>query len=242
VNAGLDVRAGLEVRGLRKAFGAKTALAEVSFDVACGEVVGLIGPNGAGKSTTFGILCGLVRPDAGTIDFGGKRLFGDRGRTIALIPETPDVYPMLTVWEHLVFVARLCRLPPGWEARADALLDSFAMLGERDTLGHALSKGMRQKTLVAATILAQTPVLLLDEPLIGLDPRGQRELRELTRVLARDGVSLMISTHQLEAAESMCDRVIVLDRGRTVAEGTVEAIRALGSGSLEDVFLEITGT
>jgi ABC-type multidrug transport system ATPase subunit len=236
------VNGGLEVAGLRKTFGAKTALDEVSFAVARGEIVGLIGPNGAGKSTTFGILCGLVRPDAGTIAFAGERLYGDRGRTIALIPETPDVYPMLTVWEHLVFVARLCRLPPGWETRARELLASFAMLDERDTLGHALSKGMRQKTLVAATILAQTPVLLLDEPLIGLDPRGQRELRELTRTLAGTGVSLMISTHQLEAAETMCDRVIVLDRGRTVAAGTVAAIRALGTGSLEDVFLEITGT
>jgi ABC-type multidrug transport system ATPase subunit len=231
---------GLAVRGLSKRFGAKTALDDVSFEVARGEIVGLIGPNGAGKSTTFGILCGLVRPDAGTIDFAGSRLLGDRGRTIALIPETPDVYPMLSVWEHLVFVARLCRLPAGWEGRASELLDRFGMLAERDTLGHALSKGMRQKTLVAATILAQTPVLLLDEPLIGLDPRGQRELRDLTRKLRDDGTALMISTHQLDAAESMCDRVIVLDRGRTLAAGTVDEIRALGSGSLEDVFLEIT--
>jgi len=236
------VNGGLAVRGLRKRFGAKIALDDVSFDVARGEIVGLIGPNGAGKSTTFGILCGLVRPDAGSIDFAGTRLFGDRGRTIALIPETPDVYPMLTVWEHLVFVARLCRLPAGWEERGNELLARFAMLDERNTLGHALSKGMRQKTLVAATILAQTPVLLLDEPLIGLDPRGQRELRDLTRSLRNDGIALMISTHQLDAAESMCDRVIVLDRGRTLASGSVADIRALGSGTLEDVFLEITSS
>lgn len=236
------VSTGLVVEHLTKRFDRKTVLDDISFSVDAGEIVGLIGPNGAGKSTAFGILCGLLRPDGGTMRYHGEPLGRDRGRIVSLIPETPDVYPLLTVWEHLVFVARLCRLPPGWETRARELLASFAMLDERDTLGHALSKGMRQKTLVAATILAQTPVLLLDEPLIGLDPRGQRELRELTRTLAGTGVSLMISTHQLEAAETMCDRVIVLDRGRTVAAGTVAAIRALGTGSLEDVFLEITGT
>ena len=232
----------LAVSGLVKHFGDKTAIDDVTFAVAGGEIVALLGPNGAGKSTTFACLAGLARPDAGTIRFDGRLLESDRGRTVAVIPETPDVYPLLTVWEHLVFVARLCRLAPGWEARANELLATFAMLGERDTVGNALSKGMRQKTLIAATVLAGTPVLLLDEPMIGLDPRGQRELREVLIELRAAGTALMISTHQLDAAESMCDRVIVLDRGRTVAAGTVEAIRALGSGSLEDVFLEITGS
>ena len=118
----------------------------------------LLGPNGAGKSTTFACLAGLARPDAGAIRFDGRLLESDRGRTVAVIPETPDVYPLLTVWEHLVFVARLCRLHTGWEARAEALLARFAMLDERDTVGNALSKGMRQKTLIAATVLAGTPV------------------------------------------------------------------------------------
>jgi ABC-2 type transport system ATP-binding protein len=232
----------LSVRGLAKRFGTKVAIENLSFDVARGEIVALLGPNGAGKSTTFACLAGLMRPDAGIIAFEGRRLESDRGRTVAVIPETPDVYPLLTVWEHLVFVARLCRLGPGWEDRGEALLARFGMLEERDTVGNALSKGMRQKTLIAATVLAGTPVLLLDEPMIGLDPRGQRELREMLGELRAAGTALMISTHQLEAAETLSDRAIVLNHGTVVASGTVEELRAQGTGSLEDVFLDITAS
>ena len=232
----------LSVRGLVKRFDKKLAIDDLSFEVARGEIVALLGPNGAGKSTTFACLAGLVRPDAGTIGFEGRVLESDRGRTVAVIPETPDVYPMLTVWEHLVFVARLCRLDAGWEARGEALLARFAMLDERDTVGNALSKGMRQKTLIAATVLAGTPVLLLDEPMIGLDPRGQRELREMLAELRGGGTALMISTHQLEAAEAVSDRVIVLNHGKLVTSGTIAELRAQGSGTLEDIFLDITGS
>lgn len=232
----------LAVSGLVKRFGQKTAIDDLSFAVAGGEIVALLGPNGAGKSTTFACLAGLARPDAGAIRFDGRLLESDRGRTVAVIPETPDVYPLLTVWEHLVFVARLCRLDAGWEARAEALLARFAMLDERDTVGNALSKGMRQKTLIAATVLAGTPVLLLDEPMIGLDPRGQRELRAMLAELRSAGTALMISTHQLESAEALSDRILVLNHGRLVASGTVEELRANHTGSLEDIFLDLTGS
>lgn len=230
---------GLSVAHLTKRFGAKTAVDDLSLSVDAGEIVALIGPNGAGKSTTFLCMCGLMRPDAGMFAFDGVPLGSRRGRTISLIPETPEVYPLLTVWEHLVFVARLCRLPPGWETRALELLGRFGMLDERATVGDALSKGMRQKTLIAATILAGSPVLLLDEPMIGLDPRGQRELREILRELRAAGTVLLISTHQLEAAETLSDRVVILKEGRTIASGTIAELRA-GGGTLEDVFLEIT--
>jgi ABC-2 type transport system ATP-binding protein len=233
--------AGLAVKDLSKWFGTKDALRDVSFSVAPGEIVALIGPNGAGKSTAFSCLSGLLRPDTGTMTFNGVELGGDRGRIVSLIPETPDVYPLLTVWEHVVFVARLCRLPDGWQTRGETLLERFGMWSERDTLGNALSKGMRQKTLIAATVMAGSPVLLLDEPLIGLDPLGQRELRDMLKQLRDDGTAIMLSTHQLEAAEAMCDRVIVLKGGRTIATGTIEEIRAARTGSLEDIFLEITG-
>ena len=232
----------LAVSGLVKRFGKKIAIDGLTFEVACGEIVALLGPNGAGKSTTFACLAGLARPDAGTIRFDGRLLESDRGRTVAVIPETPEVYPLLTVWEHLVFVARLCRLDAGWEERGEKLLARFAMLDERDTVGNALSKGMRQKTLIAATVLAGTPVLLLDEPMIGLDPRGQRELREMLAELRGAGTALMISTHQLESAETLSDRIIVLNVGKLVASGTIDELRAQRAGSLEDIFLDITGT
>lgn len=232
----------LEIRGLVKRFGAKTAVDGVSFEVRGGEIVGLLGPNGAGKSTTFLCAAGLLRPDAGSFVWDGRELGAARGQTIALIPETPDVYPMLTVWEHMVFVAKSCRLPAGWESRAQALLDGFAMSDQRNALGADLSKGMRQKTLVAATVLADTPVILFDEPMIGLDPLGQRELRVIINSLRERGTAVLISTHMLEQAQNLCDRVVILKNGRTIAAGTFDELQArVGShANAEDLFLELT--
>lgn len=187
-------------------------------------------------------MAGLVRPDSGAIRFDGALLGPDRGRIVALIPETPDVFPLLTVAEHLAFVAALTQQPAGWKARADELLERLGMAAERDTLGHTLSKGMRQKTLLAATVLGESPVLLLDEPMIGLDPLGQRELRAIVGDLRAAGHVILVSTHLLESAAAMCDRMLVIDRGRLVAEGSVDELRARrGDASIEDVFLAITG-
>ena len=207
-----------------------------------GEIVGLLGPNGAGKSTTFLCAAGLIAPDAGTFYWDGTPLGSSRGQTIALIPETPEVYPMLTVWEHMVFVAKSCRLPGGWQNRARELLDRFAMSSQIGVLGGELSKGMRQKTLVAATVLAATPVLLFDEPMVGLDPLGQRELREIIADLRTRGVATVISTHMLQQAQTLCDRVVILKNGRVVAGGTFEQLQAQtgARADAEDVFLELT--
>ncbi len=232
--------AALVVDHLAKRFDRKVALHDLSFTLDVGEIVGLIGPNGAGKSTAFGILSGLLRADGGSVRFRGALVGPERSRLISLVPETPDVYPLLTVWEHLGFVARLCRLATGWEMQARALLERFELDDARSALGSELSKGMRQKTLIAATLLAGAPVLLLDEPMIGLDPLGQHELRALLRELRAGGAAIMLSTHQLEAAESLCDRVVIVNDGRNVASGTIAEIRSLGSGTLEDVFLDLT--
>ena len=231
----------LEIVGLSKRFGRKCAVDDLSFSVARGETVGLLGPNGAGKSTTFLALAGFLRPDSGEIRWNGTLLGPDRGRTIALIPETPEVYPMLTVWEHLVFVAKSSRLAAGWEQRAATLLERLGIAAERNTLGQALSKGMRQKTLIAATVLAENPVLLLDEPTIGLDPQGQRELREMLAELRADGTAILISTHMLEQAQQLCDRIVVIKDGRFVAAGTFDELRErVGREDAEEVFLELT--
>jgi ABC-2 type transport system ATP-binding protein len=231
-----------EIRTLTKSFGKKRAISELSFSVNGGTIVGLLGPNGAGKSTTFLCAAGLLRPDRGEFYWAGVKLGRERGRTVALIPETPDVYPMLTVWEHLEFVAKSCRLPAHWESKADALLARFGIAEQRDKLGKDLSKGMRQKTLVAATVLADTPVLLFDEPMIGLDPLGQRELREIVRDLREQGKAVIISTHMVEQAQALCDSVVILKNGREIASGTFEALhaRAADAANAEDVFLELT--
>lgn len=234
--------AGLRVVDLTKRFGRTLAVDDLSFELNGGQVLGLLGPNGAGKTTTFLCLCGLLRPDAGEIFFAGKKLGPERGRTISLIPETPSVYPLLTVWEHLAFVARSVGLAAGWQARADALLERLGIDDQRNSLGQALSKGMQQKTLIAATILAGAPVILFDEPMTGLDPKGQRETRELIRQLRSDGIAVLISTHQMEAAEALCDRLIIMKAGAAIASGAVAELRERGSGgrTLEDAFLEIT--
>jgi ABC-type multidrug transport system ATPase subunit len=232
----------LTIAGLRKTYGRTVAVDDVSLNVSGGEIVGLLGPNGAGKSTTFLCAAGLLRPDAGTFSWDGRELGSKRGQNIALISETPDVYPMLTVWEHLVFVAKSCRLPAGWQARANDLLERFGMTPQRDTLGTALSKGMRQKTLVAATVLAATPVILFDEPMVGLDPLGQRELRAIIKDLRASGTAIVMSTHMLEQAQTICDRVVILKNGRIVASGTFEELQARSAthGTAEDLFLELT--
>jgi ABC-type multidrug transport system ATPase subunit len=145
------------------------------------------------------------------------------------------------VWEHLLFVARSLDLAPAWQREGAALLERFGLGEARDVLGRSLSKGMRQKTLIAATVLAGAPVLLFDEPMIGLDPRGQRELRELIRKLAAEGKAVLLSTHQIETAEALCDQVTIMKAGRTIASGAPGDLRGpAGARSLEDAFLEIT--
>jgi ABC-type multidrug transport system ATPase subunit len=231
---------GLSVAGLTKRFGKTLAVDGLSFDAPKGQILALLGPNGAGKTTTLMCLAGLLRPDSGQISWKGSPLGPRRGRQVALIGETPDVYDMLTVWEHLVFVGRSCRLPDGWHERSEGLLRRFNMLDQRDTLGQALSKGMRQKLLVAATVLAATPVLLLDEPMIGLDPRAQHELRELLLEIRDQEVTVIVSTHMLSNVESFCDGLLILRNGRAAASGGIRELRArYGNRSLEEMFLEI---
>jgi ABC-type multidrug transport system ATPase subunit len=231
---------GLWVQDLTKRYGAKLAVDRLTFGVSPGEILGLAGPNGAGKTTTLLSLAGLIRPDAGTICWEGRLLGPERTRAMALIPETPEVYDMLTVWEHLVFVARSCRLTDGWRPVAEDLLARLDIAAQRDVLGEALSKGMRQKVLVAAAVLAGTPVLLLDEPMIGLDPRGQRELTAILREQRAQGRAVIVSTHLLGYIEGLCDRVLILKEGRGLALGTVaELLDGADGKSLEDRFLEI---
>ncbi|MHB8462910.1 MAG: ABC transporter ATP-binding protein [Vulcanimicrobiaceae bacterium] len=230
----------LQVAGLCKRFGKTLAVDSLDLTANSGEIVALLGPNGAGKSTSFLCLSGMMRPDSGKISWENAVLSTNRGRTIALIPETPEVYTLLTVWEHLVFVAKSCRLAEGWEERARELLERLNITDQRDTLGAALSKGMRQKTLIAATLLADAPVLLFDEPMIGLDPAGQRELRAIFSELRQQGKAIIVSTHMLEAAKAIADRAVVLKAGHTIFTGSFAAMETLGTSDIESTFLEMT--
>ena len=227
----------LALRQLVKRFGDKTALNGVSFEASHGKIVGILGPNGAGKSTSLLVASGLSRADSGSVSIDGKDASPlERRRAIALIPETPEAFAMLTVWEHMLYVARASRLADGWQAGAKALLARLDLAGEMTTLGFSLSKGMRQKVLIAAALLRATPILLLDEPMIGLDPRGQRELRDLLAELRREGRAIVVSTHQLDAAQALCDEIVFMKAGAVVAKidsgANIEA--------LEEAFLAAT--
>ena len=196
----------------------------LSMQVHTGQILALLGPNGAGKTTTLLSLAGLLRPDAGRIAWQGNALGPERARAMALIQETPEVYDMLTVWEHMVFVARSCGVRGAWPARAEQLLERLDLTEKRDTLGEALSKGMRQKVLIAAAVLADTPVLLLDEPMIGLDPKGQREPREILVEIRERGAAIIVSTHLLEYIDTLCDSVLILKQGRVLMSGPISEI------------------
>ncbi len=230
----------LIVEALTKRFQDTYAVDDLSFEARPGEIVALLGPNGAGKSTTLLCMSGLIRPDSGSFSWNGALLGARRARTLALIPETPVLYEALTVWEHLVFTTQSCNVAAGWQQCAEVLLERFALVDYRDKLGGELSKGMKQKTLIVATLLVDAPVLLVDEPMIGLDPAAQRELREELLRLRSDGKVVIVSTHMLDIAESIGDRALILKRGRCVFCGSLRDLPAHGAESLEGAFLRVT--
>ncbi len=240
----------LEVDGISKSYAAVRALADVSFSVPAGTIVGLLGPNGAGKSTTMKAVLGLVRPDRGRIRLFGDDVLADPTRAkqqIGYVPESPALYEFLTGAEYLDFVADMYGLDgSAREARIQQFLTGFELAGHEGSLISGYSQGMKQKVALIAALVHRPRLLVLDEPLNGLDPRSARVTKDLLRNLAtRDGVAVLFSTHVLEIAQAICDDVVILSHGAVLASGTVESLRAragLAGSGLEDVFLSLTGT
>lgn len=237
----------LQVRNLVKQYKAHRAVDDLSFELKAGEIVGLLGPNGAGKTTALRCIAGILRPTEGQALINGYDVVADQAkakRGLAFVPEVPSLYELLTVDEHLRFIAMCFDTVPIYEERKEALLARYGLTDKTDALVATLSKGMRQKLSVACALIHDANVMLFDEPLIGIDPEGARELKNELRRARDDGASLLISTHLLESAESLCDRVIVMRKGRKIAEGTVQDLRGLVPGgdamNLEDVFLALT--
>ncbi|SMC16851.1 ABC-type multidrug transport system, ATPase component [Clostridium acidisoli DSM 12555] len=234
----------LEVVNLSKIFKKDAAVDNISFSLRKGEIVGLTGPNGAGKTTTIKCILGLLRKTKGEILVDGFDSTLKKSKyKLAYIPETPDIYPMLTVWEHLKFMS-LAYYIKDWESTAEQILKKFDLTDKKNELGKNLSKGMRQKVSICCALIHKPDVFLVDEPLIGLDPKAIRELKDAFKKLRDDGKSLLVSTHMLDSAEEFCDRIIVLKNGKLLAEGTIEELRSKVHGSenssLEDLFLEVT--
>ena len=236
----------LSVEDLVKHYRDTVAVDGLSFTVAGGEIVGIVGPNGAGKTTVLRCISGIVRPTAGRITVDGYDVLRDEReakRRLALVPEMPNPYDLLTVWEHLEFVAMAYGTRDVLREHGEAILGRLRILDRRNGLVLTLSKGMKQKLAVACAFVHRSLVYLLDEPLMGMDPRGQREFLAMVREATSGGAAALVSTHLLDTAERVCDRIIVLSRGRKLAEGTVEELRrraAVEGERLEDVFLALT--
>lgn len=236
----------LRVESLWKRFGSNWAVEDLTFEVNSGEIVGLLGPNGAGKTTTIRCVASLLQPTQGRILLDGHDVVADpvgAKQALAFVPEVSNPYDMLTVMEHLRFVAAAYRMEEEL-VHAEEILKRLDLWEKRNELGASLSKGMRQKLACACAFMHKARVFCFDEPLIGLDPKGMRELKTMLMERRAQGDALLISTHQLDTAERLCDRVIILKRGRLIAEGTVRELHErLSSGeetSLEDMFLELT--
>ncbi|AKA68409.1 ABC transporter ATP-binding protein [Clostridium scatologenes] len=234
----------LQVENLVKKYGKFTAINDISFELTEGKIIGLIGPNGAGKTTTLKCITGLLKSNAGRVLIMDKCIRDKEARSnIAYIPETPDIYGMLTVWEHLKFIALAYNLK-NWEVHAEELLQKFDLKDKRNDLCKNLSKGMTQKVSICSNLLHDPQVILVDEPMIGLDPKAIRELKDAFKTLKEEGKTVFISTHLLDNAQNLCDEVIVMKKGKIIAKGSLEELRKdFNAGkdvTLEDLFLEVT--
>ena len=236
---------------LTRVYGAFLAVDGLSFEVGAGEIVGLIGPNGAGKTTTLRSLAGILRPTSGTIRIDGFEIGGDATgaieakRRLAFMPDEPHLFEYLTVEEHLRLVARLYGVND-FDRSSRALIDELDLGGKERSLPGELSRGMRQKVVIACGLVRPASVLLFDEPLTGLDPLGIRKMRETIVARGRAGAAILLSSHLLHLVEEICTRVIIMDRGRKIADGTVAELAsradlAAAGSNLEQIFLRVTG-
>jgi ABC-2 type transport system ATP-binding protein len=238
----------IQVEDLVKKYGAFTAVDGVSLDVAPGEIHGFLGPNGAGKTTTIRMIAGLLKPTRGRIVIDGHDLEREPEKAkaaLGFIPDRPFLYDKLTAAEFLRFHAGLYGIEGGGlEDRLLELLALFELSGWKDELVESFSHGMKQRLVMCAAFLHRPRAVLVDEPMVGLDPRGARLIKQVFRAMSRKGVAILMSTHTLEVAEEMCDQISIILEGRILARGTVEDLRALAGGEdekLTPVFLKLTG-
>jgi ABC-2 type transport system ATP-binding protein len=238
----------IRTEGLVKRYGTFTAVDGVSLDVPPGRIHGFLGPNGAGKTTTIRMIAGLLKPTAGRVVIDGHDLARQPEQAkaaLGFIPDRPFLYEKLTAGEFLRFHAGLYGLE-GAEvaARITELLELFELAGWRDELVESFSHGMKQRLVMCAAFLHRPRAVLVDEPMVGLDPRGAQLIKAVFRRMREAGVAILMSTHTLEVAEEMCDRISIILGGKIIAEGTVAEIRAQAGSEGEEltsVFLKLTG-
>lgn len=236
----------IRLENVSKRFGQAVAVHDLSLHVRPGELFACLGPNGAGKTTTIKMLCGLLKPSGGRVSVGGFDLqtHGDEARQlISYVPDQPFVYDKLTGREFLEFIAELYGMERSQATRRmDEVIATFHLGEFVDDLTERYSHGMRQRTVFASALLHEPKLLIADEPTVGLDPRSIRELKMLLRQLADSGTTVFLSTHTLDIAQELADRIGIIHRGRLIGCGTLDELRAKAAhdGSLEEVFLRIT--
>ncbi len=236
----------IDLLNVTKRYGSKTAVEDLTLRVEPGEMFAFLGPNGAGKTTTIKMMCGLLFPTAGTVKVGGfdVQAEGDQARRhISYVPDQPYLYEKLTGREFLQFIADMYGMAPDRAAaRAEEVIDLLDLADYVDDLTERYSHGMRQRTVFAAALLHEPRVLIVDEPTVGLDPRGVRQLKDLLRREADRGTTVFLSSHSLDVVQELADRIAIVDRGRLISCGTFEEMRkqAASVGSLEEVFLKLT--
>ena len=214
---------------LSKRYGSVLAVDAISFEVQAGEVFGFLGPNGAGKTTTVRMLTTLLEPTAGTVIIAGhdaRRQSYQARRQMGLVPEESNIYTELTAWDNLIFSARLYRVPaPTRERRAAELLQTFDLHEKRDVKVQLFSKGMRRRLTIAMALIHDPAVLFLDEPTSGLDVQSAQTIKRIVRELNAKGTTVFLTTHQIEEANQICDRVAIINRGRIVALDSPERLK-----------------
>jgi ABC-2 type transport system ATP-binding protein len=241
----------LDIRNLKKSFGPLVAVDDVSFSLAAGQLVGLLGPNGAGKTTTVSMIAGLLTPDRGEVLVGGKRLAGDTDpakRRIGLVPQDLALYDELTARDNLRFFGSLYNLTG--RALDDAIGEAMHLVGLSDRLKdrvRTFSGGMKRRLNLAAGLLHDPDILLLDEPTVGVDPQSRNAIFDNLETLKRRGKALLYTTHYMEEAERLADRIVVIDHGKVIADDTLAGLQSrvaeVGGirANLETVFLTLTG-
>jgi len=238
----------IRLEQLTKAYGKFVAVNAIDLHVPRGELFGFLGPNGAGKTTTLRMIAGIMRPTSGRIRLGGDDLLTNptaAKRRLGFIPDRPFVYEKLTGAEFLRFVAGLYGQDgPVVDRRIDELFELFELAVWKHELVESYSHGMRQKLIISSALIHRPECIVVDEPMVGLDPRGARLLKDIFRAFVERGGTVLMSTHTLEVAQAMCDRIAIIQEGNIVARGTIAELRqqtAAGDASLEELFLKLTG-
>lgn len=238
------MEAAISIQNLRKHYGDKEVLKGIDLTVAPGQVIGYIGPNGAGKSTTVKILTGLIQEYEGQVTVNGLDLrtqLTEVKKQIGYIPELAEIYDLLTPREYLSFVGRLYHLEDKViEARTARMLDSFGLLPNIDQRMDSFSKGMRQKVLLTSGLLHNPRIVVMDEPLSGLDANAVILVKELLQVLKAEGKTIFYCSHMMDVVEKVSDRIVLINHGAIVANSTIEEMRASGQGTLEQIFSRLT--